>query len=422
MMTKFGSVDLGRFGPGLLLAATAIGVSHIVQSVQAGGTYGPIFIIAILFSHLIKYPFFLTAPKYSSHTKKSLLTGYFEIHPFFLILFLFLTFLSMFSLQSVVTLITAAVFENIFHFQIPIGQLSSIILLLCALILFFGRYKFLDKIIKPIILILFLATVIALFVAVFGETDPNKIESNTKFSLTSKVDFLFLIAFLGWMPCPLDCVVWNSLWTKRKQEEPNNNYGFKEAKLDFQTGYVIACILAILFLILGYFIFYQNNITLDSKAVPFIGKFLSIYTIQFGQIAFYIIAVAALFTMFSTTITCLDAYPRIISKSLNVLSRHYRKKSINEHVFYNYFLLFTVVGTILVLLYLLTNMHEIIMFATLTSFVSTAILVILHQIINLRLSKKYDDCKMSRLSVSYANICIIIIVSLSIVMIYNLFN
>ena len=62
----------------------------------------------------------------------------------------------MFSLQSVVTLITAAVFENIFHFQIPIGQLSSIILLLCALILFFGRYKFLDKIIKPIILILFL--------------------------------------------------------------------------------------------------------------------------------------------------------------------------------------------------------------------------------------------------------------------------
>ncbi|MBT4922745.1 MAG: divalent metal cation transporter [Rickettsiales bacterium] len=421
MIKNLLATDFNKFGPGLLLAATAIGVSHIVQSVQAGGKYGPILIIAIILIHCVKYPFFLTAPKYSSHTKRSLLYGYFEIHPGFLVLFLFLTLLSMFSLQSVVTLIAAAVFENIFHFNIPIGLLSSIVLLFCALILFIGRYDFLDKMVKPIILILFLATTIALGVAIFGPTDPSQIPSTTQFSLTSKIDFLFLIAFLGWMPCPLDCVVWNSIWTTSKQENTQGKYNFHIAKLDFQIGYVTACILAILFLSLGYFIFYQNNIALDSKAVPFIGTFLSIYTKQFGQIAFYIIATAALFTMFSTAITCLDAYPRIISKSLNILSNHYRKKNLNEQHLYNYLLLFTVIGTIFVLMCLLTNMQQIIMIATLTSFISSAILVVLHQMINLRLSKKYDDCRMSKLSISYANICIIIILTLSGTMLYNLF-
>ena len=31
---------LSRVGPGLMLAATAVGVSHLVYSTQAGGNYG----------------------------------------------------------------------------------------------------------------------------------------------------------------------------------------------------------------------------------------------------------------------------------------------------------------------------------------------------------------------------------------------
>ena len=223
------------------------------------------------------------------------------------------------------------------------------------------------------------------------------------------------------MPCPLDCVVWNSLWNKRKQETSNNSYDLNTIKLDFKIGYFTACILAILFLLLGYFIFYKNNITLDSSAVPFIGKFLGIYTSQFGQIAFYVIAVAALLTMFSTTITCLDAYPRVISKSLNIFSREFRKKEINESNFYNYFLLFTTIGTIFVLLFLLTNMRQIIMVATLISFISTAILVIIHHKINIKLSDEFTNVRMSRFEKNYSILCIFLILTLCIIMIVNLF-
>lgn len=415
-------LNLNKFGPGLLLAATAIGVSHIVQSVQAGGKYGLILIGAIIFAHLIKYPFFLTSPKYSSHKKKSLLYGYFEIHPIFLILFLLLTIASMFSLQAVVTLIAAAVIENIFHFKIPIGQLSVAVLAICAAILFMGRYDFLDKMIKPIIIILFLATVVALGLVLFQEPNPNQISSNIQFNLTSKLDFLFLVAFLGWMPCPLDCATWNSVWSVKKQEELKEKYSFKESKLDFQVGYVVAAVLAVIFLALGNYIFYKNNLPLNNKAVPFIGDFLGIYTSQFGNFAFYIISIAVLMTMFSTVITCLDALPRVISKSLNILSNHYRKTEINEPKNYNYLLALLFSGTSILLLFFLTNMSQIIMVATLTSFISAAILATLHQIINIRLSREFPECKMSKLSIFYANSCVIFLIGISCLIVYNLFS
>ena len=422
MQLNINKINFNNFGPGLLLAATAIGVSHIVQSVQAGGKFGLILIIAIIFAHIVKYPFFLTSAKYTAHTKRSLLNAYFDLHPFLLMLFLLLTFISMFSLQALVTLITAAVFENIFHFNIPIAHLSILVLTISAIILFLGRYHLLDKAIKPIIIILFLATVTALIFALTKDADPNQISSNLKFQLTNKADFLFLVAFLGWMPCPLDCVVWNSVWNVKKQAEAKNNYNFSNIKLDFQVGYVTAGILAIIFLALGNIIFYQNNIPLDPKAVPFIGSFLTIYTSQFGQLAFYIVAIAALFTMFSTCVTCFDAFPRVISKSINILSDHYKNKIYDEQKSYNIFLLFTFIGTSLVLLFLLDNMKQLVMIATLTSFVSTAIFAILHQIINLRLAKEYNNCQMSKPAIYYANICVIILVSISVLMLYKVFS
>lgn len=413
-------INFKKFGPGLLLAATAIGVSHIVQSVQAGGKYGLWMIVAIILIHLIKYPFFLTSSKYVSSQKKSLLHAYFDIHPFFLILFLMLTVASMFTLQAVVTLICAAVIENIFHFDIAVAKLSAIFLVLCSFVLFFGRYDFLDKSVKPVIIILALATITALIFVLLQDSDARPVVETT-LSINDKVGFLFLVSFLGWMPCPLDCVVWNSLWSVSKQKELKDGYAYHDAKLDFQVGYIFAAILAIVFLMLGYFIFYKNGVEMDVKAVPFIAKFLSIYTSQFGTVAFYIVAIAVLFTMLSTVITCLDGFPRVLSRSCTILREHYHYQPISEPKLYNYFLLLTVVGTNIVLLYFLTNMAQIIMIATLTSFASTAVLAVLNQVVNIRLSKLSKEYTMSRFSIYYSNFCVVFLIVVSVIMIYSLF-
>ena len=114
-------------GPGILLAATAIGVSHIVQSVQAGAKYGYLFIAMIFLAHIVKYPFFEAAPRYSSATKKTLLDGYYDIGHSYLIIYLILTIISMFTILSAVTVVAAGILANIVQYDFSI-QLYSCLL------------------------------------------------------------------------------------------------------------------------------------------------------------------------------------------------------------------------------------------------------------------------------------------------------
>ena len=46
------------FGPGLLWAATAIGVSHLVQSTRAGAEAGFGLVGVLVLALVLKYPFF----------------------------------------------------------------------------------------------------------------------------------------------------------------------------------------------------------------------------------------------------------------------------------------------------------------------------------------------------------------------------
>lgn len=45
-------------GPGLLMAAAAIGVSHLVQSASTGAEFGYALVWAVVLANLFKYPFF----------------------------------------------------------------------------------------------------------------------------------------------------------------------------------------------------------------------------------------------------------------------------------------------------------------------------------------------------------------------------
>jgi len=44
-------------GPGLIMAAAAMGVSHLVQSTRAGAEFGYALVWAVLLANLFKYPF-----------------------------------------------------------------------------------------------------------------------------------------------------------------------------------------------------------------------------------------------------------------------------------------------------------------------------------------------------------------------------
>jgi Mn2+/Fe2+ NRAMP family transporter len=64
------------FGPGLLWAAAAIGVSHLVQSTRAGADAGFALAWVVIAAVCLKYPFFEFGPRYAAATGESLVEGY----------------------------------------------------------------------------------------------------------------------------------------------------------------------------------------------------------------------------------------------------------------------------------------------------------------------------------------------------------
>ena len=62
-----------------MMAATAVGVSHLVYSTQAGADYGFSLVWLIILIVVLKYPAFRFAVDYASATENSLVTGYSKI-------------------------------------------------------------------------------------------------------------------------------------------------------------------------------------------------------------------------------------------------------------------------------------------------------------------------------------------------------
>jgi len=409
MYSKFKDMSK-NFGPGLLMAATGIGVSHIVQSVQAGAKYGYILIAAIIFIHIVKYPFFLTSSKYVSHTKKSLLDGYYEMNPRYLLIVLSLTFIMVFAMIALVFLVGSAVVANIFNIDIPIAWLAIIYMCCCSAILIFGRYDFLDGLIKPIILLMILTTFATLIIANVSLSGEETTFVAEKFSLVNKEHFLFFIALLGWMPCTLDVVVWNSLWTSRKHKDDVEVIDYKKVKLDLNLGYIITAVLAIAFLVLGKIVFFEKVADLPEKAVPFIASFFEIYTKNLGQSAYLVIAVGAFFTMFSTVISVLDGFTRTFSRGLAILNSHAESRknkfNISETKIYNIAILFIIFGAGLVLLFFMDNMKQLVMVTTIGSFISSSIVAILNLKLSFNLSSQRKEFALNKLDKTYYYICL----------------
>ena len=158
---------ISKLGPGLLFAGAAIGVSHLVQSTRAGADFGWGLIWALILVNILKYPFFQYGPRYAIATGESLLDGYYKIGKIYLIAYFILNLATMFTIQTAVTIVTASLASKVFGLTSSLVVWSLIVTFLCLSILFIGKYKLLDNLIKWIIVTLSISTIFALIVAVY---------------------------------------------------------------------------------------------------------------------------------------------------------------------------------------------------------------------------------------------------------------
>lgn len=362
--------SLKKLGPGLLFAGAAIGVSHLVQSTRAGADFGLGLLWALLLVNLFKYPFFQFGPRYALATGESLLDGYNKLGKGVLIAYFILSLATMFTIQTAVTIVTAglanSLFGDISFLNLGFNSISSveiwtvIILFICLLILFLGKYRTLDKLIKFIIVALTISTLVAVCFA-FSNFDQQV--SYIQILPENATEIAFLIAFMGWMPAPLDISVWHSIWALEKKKD-EVTFTPKAALLDFNIGYAGAIILGIAFLCLGYFVMYNTGETFSNKAAAFSNQLIDLYTKSLGNWAYIIIGIAALTTMFSTTITTLDASPRAMSKSIELLT----KKSFTKG--YLLWILILTFGTLIIFFVFASEMGKLIKIATILSFIT----------------------------------------------------
>ncbi len=187
------------------------------------------------------------------------------------------------------------------------------------LILIIGHYRWLDISIKVIMVALFIATVTAFISSWF--VSPARQPGFTDPSPWTEATFFFVIALMGWMPGPVEISVWQSLWLQAAKRNPSNEYELKNVRFDFNFGYGSCVVLAVIFLFLGSHVMYGSGETFDTSAGGFAAQFVRLYTERLGAWAAPIIGLAAMATMFSTTLTVIDGYSRSLTVGTQILSR-----------------------------------------------------------------------------------------------------
>ena len=358
-------------GPGLLFAGAAVGVSHLVQSTRAGADFGFGLLWALLIAALFKYPFFQFGPRYAAATGETLLDGYKKLGKGVLVVSYSISFITMFIIQAAVTIVTAGLAVNLFGL-FDMTTWSILITILSISLLLVGKYKLLDSLMKYVILVLTICTLIAVSVALMKN---NQAFTFTQVFPKGTIEITFLIAFLGWMPAPLDVSIWQSIWSLEKDKATLKTTTTKQAIFDFNVGYVGTIFLAVCFVILGALVMYNSGESFSNKGDVFASQLIALYTQNLGKFTYIFISIAAFTTMFSTTITTLDASPRTMSKANDLLFSEKIKLG------YWFWIILLGIGTYIILRYFRDNMGLMVKIATILSFLTAPFYAILNFIL-----------------------------------------
>ncbi|MBM63645.1 MAG: permease [Acidobacteria bacterium] len=306
------------FGPGLLWAATAIGVSHLVQSTRAGASAGFGLCGVILLALILKYPFFEYGPRYAAATGNSLVEGYAKVGRWALWLYLFITVLTTGVIQSAVVMFTAYLLGFAIGVEWHLPVLAAGVMIPGAALLWWGRFRGLDFAIKVIVLLLGLSTLLAATVSV-PRAQFSTLAIWPENLVGSILPFAFLLALVGWMPSAIDISVWSSLWTLAKNDTSGRVCSVETARQDFLVGYVGTAVLAFAFVTLGASVMFGSEQMFAQEGTLFSTQLVELYSSTLGGWTRPVVLVAVVTTMLSTTLTVLDGGPRAIERTIFVL-------------------------------------------------------------------------------------------------------
>lgn len=304
-------------GPGLLMASAAIGASHLVASTQAGALFGWQLVGLLLVANLLKYPFFRFGPQFTAESGLSLVEGYARKGRGYLIVFFVLCIYSSVVSAAGVALLCTVILAYLLPASWGLGVplLATLLMGITWALLVGGRYKALDAVTKAILVVLSLSTVVAVVMAASQGTvrEPGFVDP----SPWNLATLAFLVALIGWMPAPIEVSALNSLWIRAKAQD--RTVRPKDIIFDFNLGFIVSTVLAVIFVALGVFVQYGSGEELQMAGGAYIPQLMSMYGAAIGTWAVPLMALIAFAAMFGTVITVVDGYARASAESLRLL-------------------------------------------------------------------------------------------------------
>ncbi len=372
--TRSGISQLVRsLGPGIMMAAAAVGGSHLVASTKAGAIYGWQLAALILLVNLLKYPFFRAGVQYTMGTGQSLIQGYANLGRGYLWIFTILNVISAIVNTAALLLFSASLLGYFLPFEISSITLCGLVLIICLAILFAGHYKALDTLSKVIMATLTIATVAAVTIAASnGSVAPADYQSPSPWTIAA---IGFIVITMGWMPAPIEISSITSMWLKSQCKK--QKVTAESALFDFNVGYIGTAVLAIIFVALGALVIHGSGTELSASGVGFSHQLVGMYASTIGEWSRYLIAVIAFFCIFGSTITVIDGYSRAIAESQRLL----RKKTDESPKTYQAWVVIVSIAAISIIAFFAHALMPMLNFAMIMAFVTTPVFALLNYIL-----------------------------------------
>lgn len=352
-------------GPGIMMASAAVGGSHIIMSTQAGALYGWQLALIIILANLFKYPFFRFGPQYTLETGKSLIQGYGEKSPVYLWIFLLLNLFATVINTAAVAMVCAAILNFVLPVKLDINVLSGLVLGSSVLMLLVGPYRLLDNLSKIIMVSLTIATVTAVAIAASrGAVAPSDYISPSAWDLAA---LGFIVSLMGWMPAPIEISAVNSMWVAAKKQL--NPVSYEDGIFDFNVGYIVTAILAIVFLALGALVQHGSGVEVKMAGAAYIGQLIDMYAKTIGEWSRWLVAFIAFACMYGTTMTVVDGYSRSNMEAVRLLTK---MDKTNNRILAIWIIAAAISG-MGVILFFKGAVLKMLAFATVASFVSAPI-------------------------------------------------
>lgn len=355
---------LNRFGPAMMMAATAVGVSHLVYSTQAGADYGFSLAWLIVLIVVLKYPAFRFAVDYANATEQSLVTAYSKISKVAMAWLVVGFFVDMFIATGAVSMVTAGLIISVFDVPLPGPQVAVGLMVISAIVLLNGQYAKAERLVKILVLAFSVLAVAATLFAIpllgndgrglFAALTPDR-------SLA-----VFVIAMAGWMPMPTNGAILYSKWVCERKKIDGEAFDDARALEDFRNGYGLTLVLALCFVAMGTAVLFETGRQVPSTAAGFATELFGIFTAVIGAWSYPIIAAAGIAVLWSTQVALMDALPRVTDNLVSV----FQGRPADAPTRFRTFLAVQVVGVSFMLLFLMGNFTSFIYFATSMGFVA----------------------------------------------------